>query len=295
MSAPVVEMIPLARIVPNPDQPRKEFCPTKHGDLAASIRERGLMQPITVRPIKGGMMEIVAGERRWRAMSYLHEKDGKAKFAKISAIVRKMTTEERDIAAIIENLQRADISPFEEADAYQRMLDAGWKPEALAKALGIQQVWRITYRTALHKLSPEAKAIVKSGGLSYNAAYELTKVSAADQSRILRRVNSGALKGDAQIQAAVMTLLDTAAQTTFLDDTGPSEEQVATVAGMEAIIDRLTALVAKGWKDGECVIAAKVAPDRMATATEKLKLIKTTITAMEKQLTQALASRAVLV
>ena len=108
---PTLTAIPLDRVFPNPDQPRKKFEPTALAELASSIRNLGLLQPITVRPVEGGTYEIVAGERRWRAHCLLNER-GELPGGVILAHVREMDVQQRDIEAIVENLSRADITPM---------------------------------------------------------------------------------------------------------------------------------------------------------------------------------------
>jgi ParB family chromosome partitioning protein len=125
-------LIPIEKIVPNPDQPRRTFDKDALNDLAASISEKGIIQPLIVRPApKGeGMFEIVAGERRWRAaqMAKLHE---------VPALIRDFDDTEVLEVAIIENVQRADLNPVEEAAGYSQLMEKfGHTQEKLATALG---------------------------------------------------------------------------------------------------------------------------------------------------------------
>jgi ParB family chromosome partitioning protein len=110
-------ILPVARIVPHPDQPRRHFDDAALDELAASIAQRGVIQPIVVRLMDDGRYQLVAGERRWRAAqrAHLHE---------IPALVRELT--ERDVMALalIENLQREDLNPIEEARAYSRLAES---------------------------------------------------------------------------------------------------------------------------------------------------------------------------
>jgi ParB family chromosome partitioning protein len=106
--------LPVSRIAPHPDQPRRHFDEDKLAELAASIAARGVIQPVIVRPMAGGKYQLVAGERRWRAAQ-------KARLHEIPALIRDL--EERDVMALalIENVQREDLNPVEEARAYQRL------------------------------------------------------------------------------------------------------------------------------------------------------------------------------
>ncbi len=109
----------VASIIPNPFQPRREFVEEDLADLAASIRENGLLQPVVVRPAPPGgptAWELVAGERRWRAVQRLG-------WAEIPALVRPLDDRAMLVVALVENLQRAELSPLEEAIGYQRLID----------------------------------------------------------------------------------------------------------------------------------------------------------------------------
>ncbi len=124
------DRLPIDRIRPNPDQPRRDFDEKELDDLAASIREKGVIQPLIVRPVPSGGYEIVAGERRWRAAQRagLHE---------LPAVVRDISDVEMLEIAIIENIQRADLNPLEEAHGYRQLMDRfGHTQERLAEALG---------------------------------------------------------------------------------------------------------------------------------------------------------------
>jgi ParB family chromosome partitioning protein len=111
--------VPVASIIPNPFQPRREFAEEELADLAASIRENGLLQPVVVRPAppgSAGSWELVAGERRWRAVTRLG-------WAEVQALVRPLDDRAMLVLALVENLQRAGLSPLEEATGYQRLID----------------------------------------------------------------------------------------------------------------------------------------------------------------------------
>ena len=126
------EGYPIERIRPNPNQPRRDFAEGDLEELAASIREKGVIQPLILRPhpVAADHYEIVAGERRWRAaqLAGLHV---------LPAIVRSLDDGEVLELAIIENIQRADLNPLEEAQGYRQLMDRfGHTQERLAEALG---------------------------------------------------------------------------------------------------------------------------------------------------------------
>ncbi len=127
-----VRMAPIESLKPNPEQPRKIFNPADLEELAASIRDKGVLQPILVRPQPGqdGVWQIIAGERRWRAAQL-------ARLTEAPIIVREMDDLTVFEVAIIENVQRADLNPLEEADAYRMLMDRfGRTQDAVAGVVG---------------------------------------------------------------------------------------------------------------------------------------------------------------
>ncbi len=125
-----VRMIPIELIAPNPDQPRKTITEPELNALAESIADKGIVQPILVRPVDGGdRFQIVAGERRWRAAQ-------KARLHEVPALVRELTDRETLEIGIVENVQRADLNPVEEAQAYRQLIDRfGHTQEDVAHAV----------------------------------------------------------------------------------------------------------------------------------------------------------------
>lgn len=123
-----VQTVPVTRIVQAAYQPRQVFEPGALAELAGSIREKGVLQPLLLRP-RGENFEIVAGERRWRASQL-------AGLTEVPAIIRDLGDREALEIAIIENLQREDLGPLEEARAYQTLLEQGLNQEGVARAVG---------------------------------------------------------------------------------------------------------------------------------------------------------------
>jgi ParB family chromosome partitioning protein len=128
---PRLQQVPVAQIRPNPYQPRKEFRPEELADLEASLRVSGLLQPITLRrPAVGTGFELIAGERRLRAATRLG-------WTEIPAIVREIDDRTLLTLALVENLQRADLNPLEEAEGYRRLMDEfGLTQQQVADAVG---------------------------------------------------------------------------------------------------------------------------------------------------------------
>ncbi len=165
-----VRIIPLDRIEPNPDQPRMEFDEASLDELAASIREHGVLQPILVRPREQGRYQLVAGERRWRASQ-------RAGLDSIPALIEEIDDDTALEIAIIENLQREDLSPLEEAMLYDRMVrEHGYSIRRLAQKLGKDKGY-LENRLRLADAPPEIKELVSVRKDTLSHAYELLKVS----------------------------------------------------------------------------------------------------------------------
>lgn len=161
-------MVPVDRVIPSPFNPRKSFPEAELEELANSIREKGLVQPIIVRPIgvNGQQYEIVAGERRWRAAQ-------RASQHLIPAIVRALTDQEALELAIIENVQRSDLNAIEEAGGYRDLIERfGYKQEELAQIIGKSRS-HLANTMRLLKLPEPVQAMVKSGELSAGHARAL--------------------------------------------------------------------------------------------------------------------------
>jgi ParB family transcriptional regulator, chromosome partitioning protein len=170
------KMIPIERIHPNPDQPRRRFDERDLSDLASSIREKGVIQPLILRPLPGqpGEFQIVAGERRWRAaqMAEQHE---------LPAVIRELSDSEVIELAIIENIQRADLNAVEEALGYRQLMDRfGHTQEKLAEALGKSRS-HIANLLRLLSLPEPVMDMVRQGQLSAGHARTLVTVPNPEQ------------------------------------------------------------------------------------------------------------------
>lgn len=162
-----VRLIPIGDIAPDPNQPRKQFDDESLAELAASMEAHGVLQPILVRPRgEDGRHLIIAGERRWRAAA-------KAKLHEIPALVRQVEESVSAELALIENIQRTDLNPMEEADAYIRMRDVfGHKATDIAKAVGKSRS-HVANMLRLEALPDEVKGMVSAGALSMGHARAL--------------------------------------------------------------------------------------------------------------------------
>lgn len=165
VAASELQRIPVSRIRANPYQPRREFDPTALAELEASIRANGLLQPITVRR-KGESYELIAGERRLRAVRNLDWKD-------VPAVVRDFDDQTMLVLALVENLQRADLNPIEEARGYQRLLgEFSLTHQEVADAVGKDRS-TITNLLRVLTLPEHVQQLVESGKLSAGHARAL--------------------------------------------------------------------------------------------------------------------------
>lgn len=165
-----LKSLPLSKIEPNPDQPRKNFDPESLKELAQSIQIHGVIQPIVVCPKGEDHYVIIAGERRYRACKML-------KMATIPVVIKRYTEQEMKEIALIENLQRDDLNPIETAYAMKQLVDNfGFSQEALAKRLGISRP-TITNTIRLLSLCPEVMALVENEKIAPNSARALVQIS----------------------------------------------------------------------------------------------------------------------
>ncbi|MEX0348333.1 MAG: ParB/RepB/Spo0J family partition protein [Paracoccaceae bacterium] len=171
--------VPIEKLRANPDQPRRSFLQEHMDELAVSIREKGILQPLIVRSMDDGGYEIVAGERRWRAaqMAQLHE---------VPVLVRELNDTEVLEVAIIENIQRADLNAVEEAAGYRQLMDRfGHTQEKLAEALGKSRS-HIANLLRLLSLPTDVQAFVIEGKLSAGHARAL--ITAENPSELAKQV-----------------------------------------------------------------------------------------------------------
>jgi ParB family chromosome partitioning protein len=191
-----VRQIAVDRITPNPKQPRIAADPAALDDLTASIREHGVLQPILVRPLERGHYEIVAGERRWRAVTALA-------LAMIPAIIEEMSDEQAIEIAVIENLQRENLSPLDEAAIFARMTsELGYSIRKLADKLGKDKGY-IENRLRLVAAPADVRALVAERSDTISHAYELMKIDdPARRAELAAQIARGELSL-ARLKAAV--------------------------------------------------------------------------------------------
>tara|TARA_R100000322_G_scaffold94439_5_gene58999 strand:+ start:42361 stop:43209 length:849 start_codon:yes stop_codon:yes gene_type:complete len=228
-------LIPIDRVEANPDQPRRQFSKERLEDLANSIKEKGIIQPLIVRPHPGkvDMFQIVAGERRWRAaqVARLHE---------VPAIVREYDDTESLEVAIIENIQRADLNAVEEAAGYKDLMEKfGHTQEKLAEALGKSRS-HIANMMRLLGLPEEILEYLREGKLSAGAARAI--LTADDPLGLAKKaVSQGLSVREIEKQAKAAkpeTSTPRASQKAEKDaDTLALEKSLSAASGMKVLID----------------------------------------------------------
>jgi ParB family chromosome partitioning protein len=164
-------------------QPRKDFDPAKLQELADSISAQGVVQPIVVRPVGENRYEIIAGERRWRAaqLARLHD---------IPVVVRNVSDQAALAIALIENIQREDLTPLEEAEALKRLQEEfSLTHQQIADAVGKSRV-TVTNLLRLNELHPEAKLLLQQGQIEMGHARAILSLDRPQQSELAEKVAS---------------------------------------------------------------------------------------------------------
>ncbi len=174
-----VTELDISSIMPCSTQPRKVFDEESLNELASSIKENGVLQPIIVRKIKNSgannIYEIIAGERRWRASKIANQKT-------IPVIIKEIDDHKAFLISIIENLQRLELSPMEEAEVYQRLINDGYTHDQIASMLNKSRSY-ISNSTRLMHLTPKVKNLINQKTLSVGHAKILLTNGIDDESQ----------------------------------------------------------------------------------------------------------------
>jgi ParB family chromosome partitioning protein len=223
--------LPLNSIVPNRLQARKDFNEDKLKELSKSIKEHGVVQPIVVRKNEQGKYELVAGERRWRASGLLG-------LETIPAIVKDYSTKELTQISLIENIQRENLNPMEEAAAYQRLLqEFSMSQEDLAKKLGKSRPF-VVNMVRLLLLDPKVQKMVEKGDISVGHARALLGLEGLAQVAAAEQVVEQGLSVR-QTEAFVKRLLETKAEEDQQGTTSPAQEEEALAAVLADVEETL--------------------------------------------------------
>lgn len=234
--------IPIDRVIPNPDQPRKRFDEEPLAELAASIRESGLLQPVTVRKAERGLYVIIAGERRWRASK-------RAGLTAIPARVMDLPEDDAYVLSVAENLTRADMTVMEEVDAFGHLTRRGYTVEALARLFGKTRTY-IEWRLGMADLTDEVRKMVDDGVVKPNLAWHIARLAPTNQSVVARRYARGDFGSETEAANFAQAMRDAEAQTSLfrMESEEPDVERRERVQAArrqaKSKIDRLSGVAA---------------------------------------------------
>jgi ParB family transcriptional regulator, chromosome partitioning protein len=267
-----VRNIAVDRVDPNPNQPRMAMDKTGLEELTASVREHGVLQPVLVRPEPGGRYELIAGERRWRAARA-------AGLEAIPALIEEIDDETALEIAIIENLQREDLSPLDEAMIYAKMINEhGYSIRKLAQKLGKDKGY-LENRLRLADAPPEIRELVSVRRDTLSHAYELLKVEDPKKRRHLAEMVARGELSLVKLRAKIdptprkrrISAAAKAAQSTetFEDALGDeTDAKLASLASRRALTDDSLIAVRTKLNDAIADLAAVLQSDVMKSIDE---------------------------
>ena len=271
---PAIIEVPMSRVYPNPDQPRKEFDEAKLEELAGSIREYGVLEPIVVTPRKDRYM-IIAGERRFRAST----------LARLETIPARVIVADDALVeelALLENVQRQDLNAIEEGEAYRRLLKR-YTVDELAKKLGYKKTGPILDRVQLLSLAPEYREMVANGTLGPSEGYEIARVPESKQRIVFDKMQRGELNTYNKLFAFVQGMINLEKQSEIFalaPMTDAERESVETFSGLVSSVERFIRKV----QDKErlrhlekAVFHSDVSPERLDYIITSLQKIRRTI------------------
>ena len=225
-----LKQLPLARVTPNPDQPRKHFDREALEELAGSIRALGVIQPISVRPHFEGFI-IIAGERRYRAATI-------AGLQTIPAVVHNLSEADAFTASVAENVNRRDMTTMEEARAYAHLLAEGRTAAEVARMFG-KGATTVQWRADLTNLVPEAQHAVDAGGLKCRLAWYMSQLAADHQRIVLRKVVRGGFRNEEEALAYVRGLSEIGLWETVEDPEARREQATRVRKDVSKHLDQL--------------------------------------------------------
>jgi ParB family chromosome partitioning protein len=235
--------IDIDRILPNSQQPRKNFDEESLEELASSIRQHGVVQPIVVRPLDDGFFQLIAGERRWRASQ-------RAGLTRVPAVVRQAGEHDTLQIALIENLQRQDLNPLEEAQAYERLIvEFGMTQDEVARGVGKNRA-TIANMLRLLKLPAEVQQWLRDNKLSTGHAKALLSLS--EPGAILDAARK-VIQGNLSVRHAEMLVARIAKGETGHGESGADSEVVdpnvkAAIRALEQVVGTKVAIHESGGK-----------------------------------------------
>ncbi|MFH1058374.1 MAG: ParB/RepB/Spo0J family partition protein [Pseudomonadota bacterium] len=262
-----LDRLPLADIAPNPNQPRKLFRKDKLEELAASIEEHGLLEPIVVAR-RGRKWQIIMGERRWRACRMTR------RYQSQPVPVRVMVTSDAKIAemALIENIQREDLTPLEEARHMQALLDRGLSMAELAKKLGFKSHARVYFRTILLNLLPEYQEALRCGIISHAQAIEMSRLNPENQQRLFDLIKAGKAQDPGKLRSLAGSLLNREQQgVMFVAE--PTEHERKVLSKYDRLVGAILKLVENSLNGEDLSLLKTVLASNLSLNIDRLDLI----------------------
>lgn len=189
------------------------------------------------------------------------------------------------LRAIVENLQRQDMNPIEEARAYQALLDQGYSVGRVVEELGLKSTAIVTQRLTLLNLADDIQKLVASGNLAVTMAWGVAQVSKDRQAQLVRDIASGKLRTAENVKHAGIALREAEMQMdAFADAPKASPKDLAALSRLESKINSIVDMVCAGFAEGECVAAQRVSSDRVKKMADQLVLIRKHVLQMEHDL-----------
>lgn len=265
------------QIYPNPGQPRKHFDQAKLEELAQSIAVNGLLEPVIV-VLRGDKYMIIAGERRWRACGIAGVKQ---------VPVRVLEADDQTVAelALLENLQREDLSIVEEARAYEGLVNMGMSHEEIARKIGLKQHWRIQERLNILKLAPVFQEYTIKGILTPSQAQELSRLPKVDQVTVFDKIASGKLNTYNKLRAMVNAVLFVQEQESFLPEPTPKEREINTK--YDRMIESIVTFINRSFNQDDLTILSSVLSPAARQNIERIDLIIVHLNKIKRSLLQA--------
>jgi ParB family transcriptional regulator, chromosome partitioning protein len=271
--------LPLGKIFPNPDQPRKDFDQEKLEELAMSIKEYGVLEPIVVTPRADRFM-IIAGERRYRA----------SLLAGLDAIPARVIEADDALVeelALLENIQRQDLNIIEEGKAYRRLLDRGWTVEELAKKLGYKKTGPIYDRLSLLNLKPEYQELVIKGALAPLQAYEISRLPEGQQDVVYQKIVKGELNTYNKLYAFVTAMINLETQGQIFALAPLSEEERSSISTFDNLLGSVEKFIRRVYEQDKAahlqkaVFHSGINGERLDHIIHSLQKIRRTVLAGE--------------
>jgi ParB/RepB/Spo0J family partition protein len=265
----------LSAVFPNPDQPRKDFDREKLEELAMSIRQYGVLEPIVVTQ-RGDRFMIVAGERRYRASLSIVAKTIPARVIEADdALVEELS--------LLENIQRQDLNIIEEGRAYQRLLDRGWTVENLAKKLGYKKTGPIYDRISLLNLKPEYQEMTIRGTLTPSQAYEISRLPREKQEVVYAKIRKGELNTYNKLYSFVTAMISLESQENIFALAPLSETERESIATFDGLLNSIERFIRKVYEQDraahlqKAVFHSDLTPEKLDFVIHSLQKIRRTI------------------